>query len=83
MTPSGIETVTFRFVAQHLNHCATCYEYYICNVTYQKDIDMRCSVPEDDTDVPEHAAVVKDRILKCIFNLCIVLVSQMNTVIHV
>ena len=23
MTPSGIETATFRFVAQHLNHCAT------------------------------------------------------------
>ena len=23
MTPSGIEPVTFRFVAQHLNHCAT------------------------------------------------------------
>ena len=23
MTPSGIESVTFRFVAQHLNHCAT------------------------------------------------------------
>jgi hypothetical protein len=22
MTPSGIETATFRFVAQHLNHCA-------------------------------------------------------------
>ena len=23
MIPSGIEPVTFRFVAQHLNHCAT------------------------------------------------------------
>jgi len=23
MTPSGIEPVSFRFVAQHLNHCAT------------------------------------------------------------
>jgi len=23
MTPSGIESTTFRFVAQHLNHCAT------------------------------------------------------------
>jgi hypothetical protein len=23
MTPSGIETATFRFVAQYLNHCAT------------------------------------------------------------
>jgi len=23
MTPFGIEPATFRFVAQHLNHCAT------------------------------------------------------------
>jgi hypothetical protein len=23
MIPSGIEPATFRFVAQHLNHCAT------------------------------------------------------------
>ena len=23
MTPDGIEPATFRFVAQHLNHCAT------------------------------------------------------------
>jgi len=23
MTPSGIEPAAFRFVAQHLNHCAT------------------------------------------------------------
>ena len=23
LTPAGIESATFRFVAQHLNHCAT------------------------------------------------------------
>ena len=23
MTPAGVEAATFRFVAQHLNHCAT------------------------------------------------------------
>ena len=23
VTPAGIETATFRFVTQHLNHCAT------------------------------------------------------------
>ena len=23
LTPAGIETATFRFVAQHFNHCAT------------------------------------------------------------
>ena len=27
MTPAGIEQATFRFVAQHLNHCATAVEY--------------------------------------------------------
>ena len=26
MTPPGIEPATFRFVAQHLNHCATAVE---------------------------------------------------------
>jgi len=25
LTPSGIEPATFRFVAQHRNHCATLY----------------------------------------------------------
>ena len=27
MTPSGIEPATFRFVVQHLNHCATAVPY--------------------------------------------------------
>jgi len=31
MTPAGIETATFRFVAQHLNHCATAVPQ-ICQV---------------------------------------------------
>jgi len=29
MTPSGIEPVTFRFVAQHLNHCATARNVFV------------------------------------------------------
>jgi len=32
MTPAGIEPATFRFVAQHLNHCATAVETYRCRV---------------------------------------------------
>jgi len=27
MTPAGIEPATFRFVVQHLNHCATAAPY--------------------------------------------------------
>jgi hypothetical protein len=33
--------------------------------------------------VPKYAAVVKDHTLKRIFNLCIVLVLQMDEIIHV
>jgi hypothetical protein len=28
MTPSGIKPATFRFIAQHLNHCATAVQHY-------------------------------------------------------
>ena len=30
MTPAGIEPATFRFVAQHLNHCATAVPIIYC-----------------------------------------------------
>ena len=36
MTPAGIEEATFRFVAQHLNHCANAVPHI-------------CSVPPDNT----------------------------------
>ena len=28
LTPAGIEPATFRFVAQHLSHCATTVPFY-------------------------------------------------------
>ena len=33
MTPSGIEPATFRFVAQHLNHCATTVPMSVLDVS--------------------------------------------------
>ena len=39
LTPAGIEPATFRFVAQHLNHCATAVPHlqgggrnFLCNI---------------------------------------------------
>ena len=36
MTPAGIEPATFRFVAQHLNHCATAgqWVWYVFYLTW-------------------------------------------------
>ena len=34
MTPAGIEPATFRFVAQHLNHCATAVPVHIYIYTH-------------------------------------------------
>ena len=34
MTPSGIEPATIRFVAQHLNHCATAVPHYMLFYVY-------------------------------------------------
>jgi len=51
MTPAGIEPATFRFVAQHLNHCATAVPSSLKNeVKYNKKrifytaihVDVRC-----------------------------------------
>jgi len=51
MTPAGIEPATFRFVAQHLNHCATAVPSSLKNeVKYDKKrifytaihVDVRC-----------------------------------------
>ena len=39
MTPAGIEPVTFRFVAQHLNRCATAVEQGNFYSDYQKTLD--------------------------------------------
>ena len=40
MTPAGIEPATFRFVAQHLNHCATAVPISACRWFYYKKIHV-------------------------------------------
>jgi len=48
MTPAWIEPATFRFVAQHLNHCATAVPYPTMEPTkyrgYNHQIDGKNSV---------------------------------------
>jgi len=40
LTPAGIEPATFRFVSQHLNHCATAVREFMCfvEITYKAGI---------------------------------------------
>ena len=44
LTPAGIEPATFRFVAQHINHCATAVPIYIYIYIYKQ-----CSVSQQLT----------------------------------
>ena len=40
MTPSGIEPTTFRFVVQHLNHCATAVPICWVSRTFPRDVTV-------------------------------------------
>ena len=56
MTSSGIEAATFRFVAQHLNHCATAVpnkSFYITQLCVKLVI-----YPEYKPGFPESAHVI-------------------------
>jgi len=53
MTPAGIEPATFRFVAQHLNYCATAIPlfankgfYYLDDEIEKNDLVRSCSTYE-------------------------------------
>jgi len=40
LTTGGIDPATFRFVAQHLNHCATAVPPYIYIYIWEDNIKM-------------------------------------------
>ena len=81
MTPAGIEPATFRFVARHLNHCATAVPIYIIGVIKLKEIryaghveDMSvtrngCYILFKDLPVwePKRISVDKRKVLKRVF----------------
>ena len=46
--PAGIELATFRFVAQHLNYCATAVGY-----VYKLNELMKCTLMEKETKTTE------------------------------
>jgi len=50
MTPAGIEPATFRFIAQHLNHCATAVPHTMSVSSYNE------YWPEDGLVKPKHVA---------------------------
>ena len=41
LTPAGIEPATYRFVAQHLNHCATAVRTQISNFTKVRPVGVQ------------------------------------------
>ena len=48
VTPAGIETATFRFVAQHLNHCATAVPLLLQQGVWNNlEVERRISVEEE------------------------------------
>ena len=57
MTPPGIEIATFRFVAQHLNHCATAVPI-IC--VYVQVLMYMCSSERVSEWVTEWVSVVNE-----------------------
>jgi len=66
MTPSGIETATFRFVAQHLNHCVTAVPISLCMFSFYQLLnispitDPRCPEISRNFRFPDYVTVTQD-----------------------
>jgi hypothetical protein len=86
MTPSGIEPVTFRFVAQYLNHCATAVptltvyrpyfsEYGIFNKTHGRAMFTICLQNKCSSRLYHTWVLVKETAMPlstlCFWNYCV------------
>ena len=64
MTPSGFEPATFRFVVQHLNHCATAVPHHPRRLSFPKFIanqqrnEARLSSPSTGRLLPQKISLV-------------------------
>ena len=81
MTPSGIEPATFRFVAQHLNHCATAVPLIILLLYIKINQDVlyqKCG--QTDLMDSDHSVVVKrQNFISC---WCLKMIVVSNNVLN-
>jgi hypothetical protein len=71
MTPSGIEQATFRFAAQHLNHCATAVPHYLLSKVHKlrteqlkhlvKILEAATTRLDNNTDKTEQNAQINEK----------------------
>ena len=78
MTPAGIEPATFRFVSQHLNHCAAAVPYFMyCGLIFRNSTFCRQNTffffflrTDSCYSVAEiHNARVSTSILSCLYGM--------------
>ena len=72
MTPAGIEPATFRFVAQHLNHCATAVPH-LCKYPWKYSSETCTNVVQlanyDDITFPRQKDFLTPDIqMSCVVN---------------
>ena len=64
LTLAGIESATFRFVAQHLNHCATAVPKGVQRCGNYWELDQDCM--ESGPQHPSRNAITNHKLVGCI-----------------